>query len=146
MVKKPEITLEEARAKIKPKKTTFQASDLIDKDRLRELREKAKKSAQDRNKKKLFDKWDAYSAEIVARFGYDVYQKWNEGEIEIAQMDKWLNAERARDKGQLLNLEAIIIALVSSCVKYYKGEKKPTGPSEARKIYQEEAKIAKGEF
>lgn len=148
MVKKPEITLEQARSKIRPPKTNFQASDLIDADRLQELRRKAKQSESERHsaKKKRFDKWDAYSAEIIARFGYETYQRWNEGEIEIAQMEKWLNAERARDKGNLLNLEAIIISLVTSCVRYQKGEQRPKGPEHARKIYKEEAKIAKGEY
>lgn len=148
MVKKPEITLEQARSSIQPRKTSFQASDLIDKNRLEELRRNAKKSEAERRaeKKKRFDKWDAYSAEIIARFGFETYQRWNDGEIEVAQMDKWLNAERARDKGTLLNLEAIIISLVTSCVRYHKGEQKPKGPEQARKIYKEEAKIAKGEY
>lgn len=145
---KPEITLAEAKAKLPPKKNNLQASDLIDPERLAELRKKAKESAIRRReaKKAQFDKWDAYSAEILARFGWEAYQAWNNGEIEIEQMDKWVKAERARDKGQLLNLEAIIISLVTSCVRYSKGSPKPKGPSEARRIYKEEVKIAKGEL
>ncbi|MBQ3306417.1 hypothetical protein IJH02_03220 [Candidatus Saccharibacteria bacterium] len=145
---KPEITLAEAKKHLLPKKGSLQASDLIDTERLAELRKKAKAAEKKRKaaKKARFDTIDAYSAEIIARFGYRAYLEWNDGEIDEAQMAKWIMAERARDKVNILNLEAIIISLVSSCVRYQKGSPKPKGPAQAQKIYKEEVKISKGEI
>lgn len=146
MAQKPAITLSQAKAKLPPKKDV-QASDLMDSERLEKLRQKARESAaKARRAKHRFDEIDALAAEIIARFGYETYERWNEGEIEQEQMVKWLYAERARDKVNLLNLESIIISLVSSCVRYSKGQSKPKGPAQARKIYKEEIKIAKGEM
>lgn len=144
MEKKPAITLNQAKAKLVYKKN-MQASDLMDEDRLTELRASATKKAEQR-KQKLFDQVDAYTAEIIARFGYDVYQKWNNGEIDPGQMEKWILAERARDKANVLNLEAIMMAMVGSCIKREPKQPKPKGPGIANKIYQEELKIAKGEM
>lgn len=144
MAQKPAITLSQAKAKLPPKKDV-QASDLIDPDRLAKLRLKAQESAA-RRKKRLFDEVDAFTAEIVARFGYEVYQRWNQGEIEQEQIEKWIYAERARDKANVLNLEAIIMAMVGSCIKREPKQPKPKGPGIANKIYQQESKIAKGEI
>lgn len=142
--KKPEITLKAAKADLPTKKTTFRASDLPNQEKIKALREKAKKSAKTAKKRK-YDEIDAYCAEILARFGYEVYQKWNNGEIREEQMAKWVYAERARDKVNILNLEAIIMAMVGSCIRRGKKDPKPKGPGIAQKIYNEEVKTAKGE-
>ena len=147
MALEPAITLSQAKAKLPPKKA-FAGSDLMSEDKLVELRIQAQKSAAERNEKKqrLFDEVDAFTAEIVARFGYEVYQKWNQGEIEQVKIEKWIYAERARDKASVLNLEAIIMAMVGSCIKREPKQPKPKGPGIANKIYQQETKIAKGEM
>lgn len=145
MVQKPAVTLSEAKAKI-PQKQVFQASDLMDDEELAELRVKAQKSNAKAEKKHIFDTVDAYTAEIVSRFGYEVYQKWNSGEIPEEQMIKWIAAERARDKVNILNLEAIIMAMVGSCIKREPKQPKPKGPDIANRIYQQDVKTAKGEM
>lgn len=143
-MKKPEITLKVVKANLPAKKTAFRASDLPNQDKINALREKAKKSAKTAKKRK-YDEIDAHCAEIIARFGYEAYQKWNDGEIREEQMMKWVYAERARDKVNILNLEAIIMAMVGACIRRGKKDPKPKGPSIAQKIYNEEVKTSKGE-
>lgn len=148
MAKKPEITLPQVQRNL-PKKqtekamqTSFRASDLMDADRLAKMRAEARNKP---TKKELFDWIDALGAEIIARFGFAVYRMWNEGEIETEQMVRWVKAERAREKENLADLEAVIIAMVGSCIRRGKKDPKPKGLGVANKIYKRHIKQAKGE-
>ncbi|MCM1218193.1 MAG: hypothetical protein NC548_27220 [Lachnospiraceae bacterium] len=140
----PELTLNEVRKspKLNKAQRTYRVSDFLTKEQ-KEAREKRKHEA--KKTKRLFDPVDAYVAEIMARFGYDVYEKWNKGEIDDQRMQRLLAAERAREKAYILPLETIIAQLVKDCIRRTKKEKKPTGPKEAAKIIKVEAKIARGE-
>lgn len=114
-------------------------SDLVSKE------EKAKLKPKRPKKKRPYDDIDAFVAEVVARFGYDVYQKWNNGEIETKTLQKWVLAERARDRAQFIPLEGVIAHMVGACIRRNKKERAPKGPKEAQKIISLEIKAAKGE-
>lgn len=114
-------------------------SDLVTKE------EKAKLKPTKPKKKRPYDDIDAFVAEVVARFGYEVYQKWNHGEIDTLMLQKWVLAERARDRAQFIPLEGVIAHMVGACIRRTKKEKAPKGPKEAQKIISLEIKAARGE-
>lgn len=119
------------------------ASDFLtdeEQEKLRSVNLQGKKA------RRKFDEIDAYVAEIIARFGWDVYQLWNAGKIENTEMQSWILAERSREKSQILGLYSMIYSTVSSCVKVEKGKKAPKGIKMAQNLIKSEAKIAKGEF
>lgn len=119
------------------------ASDFLTKEEQQELRNV---NLQGKKAKRKFDDIDAYVAEIIARFGWDVYQLWNEGRIENKEMQSWILAERAREKSQMLGLYSLIYSTVTSCVKVERGQKKPKGLKIAQNILKSETKMAGGEF
>lgn len=114
-------------------------SDLVSKE------EKAKLRPAKPKKKRLYDNIDAFVAEVIARFGYEVYQKWNSGDIPTKTLQKWVLAERARDRAQFIPLEGVIAHMVGACIRRNKKEKAPKGPKEAQKIISLEIKAARGE-
>lgn len=139
MKKDESLTLNSIKKSPKLQKKAVRLSDLVTKE------EKAKLKPKRPRKKRAYDDVDAFVAEVIARFGYNVYQKWNAGEIETTTLQKWVLAERARDKIQLIPLEGIIMHMVSACIKRHKKERAPKGPKEAQKIIAQEIKMAKGE-
>lgn len=141
MSSKPELTLNEIRNS--PRVKVFQASELLTKEQ-KEKREQKRKTR--RRKRRLFDDVDAYVAEIIARFGYDTYKAWKNDEIDDAKMNRWLLAERARERAQFIPLEGVIAHMVGACIKRAKKERTPKGPKEAQKIIAQEIKAAKGEW
>lgn len=120
----------------------FQISDFMTKDEQRQLKHS---NFVGKRSRKQFDEIDAYAAEIMGRFGYEAYRAWNAGEISPKRMSRLIAADRAREKASLLNLEAIVMAMVGSCVQKPKGGGIPKGVKLAHKIYKDEIKIAKGE-
>lgn len=95
-------------------------------------------------KKKTFDEVDALCAEIMARFGYTTYEKWNNGEISTDKIMRLLAAERSREYAKITQLEAVIVSSVASTIRRYKGEPKPRGLENANRIIRENFKIIKG--
>lgn len=144
MSQKP-LTLNDVRKsdKISGKKREFRASDFLTKDEQIELRQS---NFRGRKAKKRFNDIDAYVAEIIGRFGYDFYKDWQSGKISTDKTNRYIAAERAREKSQFLSMEAIIMLMVGSCIQRSKGQPAPRGPKTAQKIFKAEEKIAKGEF
>lgn len=144
----PELTLENIRKSPRlnePPKVTYRVSDFRTKeqrDAQRELRAQRKKRKKAQQK---FNAVDAKVAEIMARFGYEVYEKWDNQEIDDEKMERLLAAERAREKAYILPLEGIVACLVKDCIKRSKKEQQPKGPKSAAKILNSEIRIAKGE-
>lgn len=128
--------------KLKPVKT-FRASDFLTKDEQEELK---RINAAGKKAKRKFDDVDAFVAEIIARFGWEVYQLWDAGKIENQEMQKWILAERSREKANIMGLYSLIYSTVTSCIKLEKGQKKPKGLKIAQSIIKAETKLAKGEF
>ena len=138
-MRKSDLTLDAV--KKSPKLTqgkVYRASDFLTDE---EIAEHKAAVFNRKNKKRRFDEIDAMVAEIIARFGWKVYQKWNAGEIPNDKIVRWCYAERAREKQRLLNLEGLILntGIISSV-------KKPSQPHKiAVKILKDEEKIARGD-
>lgn len=94
--------------------------------------------------KKAYTAVDAYVAEIIARFGYDAYKAWLEGEIEEDKMSRLVLAERAREKRLLTPLESIIIGAVAGANQPTKNRSTPKGLKMAIKVLKEETEKANG--
>lgn len=141
---KPQLTLNDIKTKATASggQKSFGVSDFLSKDELRELR---RANYAGKAPKRLFNGVDAYIAEIIARFGYDAYKDWQEGILPDQKMRKMIYAERARERSNLLGIEAIIISMVGACVRRQKGQPAPKGPKTAIKIFKREAKDARGE-
>lgn len=142
----PELSLKEIRKspKLQQAPKTFRVSDFLTEEE-KQARAKRKKERRKARAKRKFTTTDLIVAEIIARFGYEVYQKWDNYEIDHEKMMRLLEAERARERAGWLPMEAVVAQLVKDCIKRYKKEKKPTGPKEAAKIIKNDAKIATGE-
>lgn len=139
----PELTLNEVKKTAKETKRAVRVSDFLTSEEKSEIyaaREK-KALAGDR---RGFDDIDAYSAEILARFGYDAWQAWQCGQIKAEKMARLILAERARDKQRLLGLESLILAVGAGANRPTKGGHTPKSLKNAIKILKSEQKQAKG--
>lgn len=115
-------------------------SDLVSQEEKAKYGRKSQKAA----RKRPYDDVDAFVAEIIARFGYDVYQKWNTGEISMEKLSKWVLAERAREKQTIVGLEALIVSAVAGSNHGGKHGKAPKTLKLAYKILSQEQKLAEG--
>lgn len=91
-------------------KKVARVSDFITKEQKEQL---ALARAKGQKKHIHFDNVDAISAEIVSRFGYDVYKAWNTEEISNKKMMAWIMAERTREKATRLEMLNIIVSAVA---------------------------------
>lgn len=139
---KPELTLNQIKQTPKMTERTARVSDFLSKDEVRELR---LSNAMGRKKRRRFSDVDAMEAEIVARFGYDTYLAWQNGEIGAKLMTKWVMAERARDSAILSGLEVILANGLAGCATPLGKGKKNKPHANMFKALKQEIKIAKGE-
>ena len=58
---------------------------------------------------KPYDDIDAFEAEMLARFGFQAYKAWLNGEFEEAQMARMIAAERDREKQLLAPILAMVL-------------------------------------
>lgn len=117
------------------KERVHRVSDFLtdeEQDKLTKANIKGKK------KSKQFDKIDAYTAEILGRFGYDTYLAWQAGTFPADKMNRMLAAERVRERAKLLTLEAIVISAVA-------GANNPTKSGHAPKSLKTAINILKKE-
>lgn len=132
----PELTLNKVRENAKSITRVHRVSDFLSNDKKIEL--KLAQEARAAQKKRGFDEIDAYSAEILARFGYDAWQAWQNGQIKADKVLKMVLAERARAKRELLGVEAMILAVGA-------GANNPTKRGHAPKSLKNAVKILKSE-
>lgn len=119
----------------------FRASDFLtdeEKEELREVNFRGKKI------NRPFDEIDSFCAELLARFGWEAYQAWLDGRFEQKKAFRFIAAERARQKREMLPLEAIIITSVAGANHPTKNRSTPKGLKQAQKIIKSETKQAKG--
>lgn len=119
----------------------FGVADFINKKEYDEFRERKLKRAR---KKRRFDDADALIAEIISRFGWDTYQRWNAGEIDNEWITRLIYAERAREAAQRLELEAVVF---NSLLGTRFGVKRPRQQLEqVQKILEDVQKMVRGEY
>ena len=135
-------TLADAKKIANTRAATSRPSDFLSDEEQQELKE----ANSQRKRKKRFTYTDSITAEIIARFGYDAYLAWCNKEISMEDMLRYLNAERAREKANMLALEAIILSIGTSCAQP-RGKNKgiPKGLKMAFKILKDEERKAGNE-
>lgn len=138
-----ELTLQEVKKSAKVTEQVYRVSDFLSKDQKTEIAEYREKKALEGGLRG-FDEVDAYSAEIMARFGYSAWQAWQCGQIKPEKMLKMVLAERARGKRELIGLEALIIAVNAGANNPTKSGHAPKSLKNAIKIFKSEQKQAKG--
>lgn len=138
-----DLTLQEVKKSAKVTERVHRVSDFLSNEQKLEI-------AKYREKKALaggsrgFDAIDAYSAEIMARFGYLAWQAWQAGQIRPDKMAKMVLAERARAKREIIGLEALILAVNTGANNPTKSGHAPKSLKNAVKIFKSEQKEAKG--
>lgn len=118
-------------------------SDFLSNDQKREIALAREKKALEGGKRG-FDEIDAYSAEILARFGHEAWQAWQDGQIKARKMARMVLAERARAKRELIGLEALIMTVGAGANNPTKSGHAPKSLKNAAKIFKSEQKQAKG--
>lgn len=138
----PELTLNQVKKSEKITTRVVQVSDFLSNEKKIEL--KMAQEAREAKKRRGFDEIDAYSAEILGRFGYDAWVAWQTGQIRGEKMAKMVLAERARAKRELLGIETMILAVGAGANNPTKSGHAPKSLRNAIKILKDEQKQAKG--
>ena len=138
----PELTLNDIKKTVRSKSRVVRVSDFISNEKKIEL--KLAQEARAARKQRQFDDIDAYSGEILGRFGYDTWSAWQSGLIRADKMLKMVLAERARFKREMLGIEGIILSAVAGANHRAKGKPAPKSLQNAVKIFKIEQKQAKG--
>lgn len=142
MKKHERLTLEDIRKR--PSITegrAFRASDFLTEDEQEEL---AEINARGKVIRRPFDDIDSFCAELLARFGWQAYEAWLDGRFDPEKAMRFVAAERARQKREMLPLEAILINAVAGANHPTKSKSAPKGLKQAIKIIKSETKQAKG--
>lgn len=134
-------TLKSIKDSPKMAEQNFRPSDFLTDKEMEELHE-----ANARGGKiiKPYDEIDAFEAEILARFGWETYQAYLEGSMNIELLAKYLAAERARATAERYNLECIIVSAVAGANHPKKHGGAPKSLKQAIDIVKAEYKHAKG--
>lgn len=138
----PELTLNQVKKSEKVTTRTVRVSDFLSNEKKIELR--MAQEARSAEKRRGFDEIDAYSAEILGRFGYHAWLAWQTGQIKGEKMAKMVLAERARAKRELLGVETMILAVGAGANNPTKAGHAPKSLRNAIKILKDEQKQAKG--
>lgn len=138
----PELTLKQVKKSEKVTTRAVRVSDFLSNEKKIELR--MAQEAREAKKKRGFDEIDAYSAEILGRFGYDAWVAWQTGQIRGEKMARMVLAERARAKRELLGVESMILAVGAGANNPTKSGHAPKSLRNAIKILKDEQKQAKG--
>lgn len=138
----PELTLKQVKKSEKVTTRTVRVSDFLSNEKRIELR--MAQEARSAEKRRGFDEIDAYSAEILGRFGYQAWLAWQTGQIKGEKMAKMVLAERARAKRELLGVETMILAVGAGANNPTKAGHAPKSLRNAIKILKDEQKQAKG--
>lgn len=135
------LTLKSIKNSPKLAEQNFRPSDFLTEKEIDELHE-----ANARGGKiiKPYDEVDAFEAEILARFGWQTYQAYLDGTMDIEQLAKYLAAERARACAERYNLECIIVSAVAGANHPKKHGGAPKSLKQAIDIVKTEYKRAKG--
>lgn len=138
----PELTLNNVKKNAKSITRVHRVSDFLSNEE--KIQVKLAQEERLMRKRRGFDEIDAFSAEILARFGYEAWMSWQNGQIKAEKMTKMVLAERARAKRELLGLEGIILATGAGANNPTKGGRVPKSLKNAIKILKSEQNQARG--
>lgn len=132
----PDLTLKNITTKVRE----HRVSDFLSNEQI----EQVKKSNIKGKKTTKFSHVDAYIAEIMARFGYEAYIAWKNGDITEKNMARYIMAERAREARQRYRLESLILSSVAGANNPDKHGGTPKSLRTATNILKSEKKLAEG--
>lgn len=135
------LTLDNIKKSPAVQEHVFRVSDFLTEEEQEKLQEA---NARGGKIQKPFDEVDAFAAELMARFGWEAYQAWRTGEFDGEKAFRFVAAERARQKRELLPLEVIIVGAVAGANHPTKHKTTPSGLKQAIGIIKKETKLAKG--
>lgn len=138
----PELTLKEVKKTVQNRTRVHRVSDFLSSDK--KIKLKMAQGERSLRRKREFDEIDAFSGEILGRFGYDAWCAWQGGLIKADKMLKMVLAERARVKRELLGLESIILATGAGANNPSKSGHAPKSLRNAIRILKSEQNQAKG--
>ena len=134
-------TLKSIKSSPKVAEQVYRPSDFLTNDEMDNLHE----ANINRGKiQKPFDEVDSFEAEILGRFGWEAFKAYQNGEIHIEQLARYIAAERARHTAELYNLECIIVSSVAGANHPTKHKSAPKSLKTAIDIVKTEYKRAKG--
>lgn len=108
MMTTDEQTLERIRKEALPEaQTLVRLSDFLSDQEKEEL---TTSNIRGKEQEKPYDDADAFEAEMIARFGFQAYTAWLNGEIDEAQMARMIAAERDREKHLLAPILAMVLS------------------------------------
>ena len=134
----PELKLDQVKETAKVK--ISRASDFLTHEEIEKVKEVNNKG----RKIASFNQVDAYIAEMIARFGYDTYIAWKNGEISENNMVRYIEAERVREARNRLRIESIIVASVSGANQRTKSGHAPKSLKTAIKMLKNEENLTRG--
>lgn len=138
----PELRLKNVKKSTKVVSNVVRVSDFLSDDKKIELR--LAQEAHFIKKRRGFDDVDAYSSEILGRFGYEAWLAWQSGQIKGDKMARMVLAERSRWKREIVGLESLILAAVAGANNPTKSGHAPKSLRNAVKILKSEERQAKG--
>lgn len=138
---KHELTLESVKQSPKVGEQVFRASDFLTEAQVEELHQ-----VNERGRKivRPYDEVDAFSAEVLARFGWQAYQAWKEGEWSTDKVMRFIAAERARTTAEGLPSQITLVSAVAGANHPTKHKSAPQSLKNAIKMIKEQQKQAKG--
>lgn len=141
MNKKHEFTLENIKKSPKVGERRFRASDFLTESQMEELHR-----VNERGRKivRPYDDVDAFSAEVLARFGWLTYQAWKNGEISTDKIMRFIAAERARTTAEGLPSQITLVSAIAGANHPTKHKSAPQSLKNAIKMIKEQQKQAKG--
>lgn len=125
---------------VQTKVREHRASDFLSKEQMDQVKESNLKGKKTNN----FNIVDSYIAEIIARFGYETYMAWKNGDIDEKTMGRYIMAERAREAQQRYTLESVIVGAMAGANTPDKYGHAPKSLRTAIDILKSERKIAEG--
>lgn len=141
MDKKHELTLEKVKQSSKFGGRSVRASDFLTEQEMEELHQ-----VNERGRKVVrpYDEVDAFSAEVLARFGWHAYKAWKDGEISTDKMFRFIASERARTTAESLPSQITLVNAIAGANHPTKHKSAPATLKQAIKFIKEQQKQAKG--
>lgn len=130
-------TLAEARAELENRELHFRASDFLSDEEQQELHEASRMESP---AQKPYDEVDAFAAELLARFGWETYQAWHNGEFDHQRALRFIAAERAREIRNQIPLESMMLLTMAGANHFGKNGKPPKSLAHAQKLLKEQIK------
>lgn len=141
MEKKHELTLENVKKSPKLGERRVRASDFLTASEIEELH---RVNERGRKVVRPYDEVDAFSAEVLARFGWHAYKAWKDGEISTDKMFRFIASERARTTAESLPSQITLVNAIAGANNPTKHKKAPATLKQAIKLIKEQQKQAKG--